>query len=1858
MSRTKLTALGALAIALAAISWLAWHGEREEPTETPQALALPTPATEAEAAAAEREANEAALAYIAAESAAEPALPAIEAPPGFEPAAQPPAISPQPLPGHSFTTFHGEMKTARMTPADYTASTDAGDADPYEWLSAADAIGKLAEQAADANGRDWSFGWIGATSTAEVERIAEALPALGAEMLGRSGRLLRARLPADAAQLRRIADLPGVAGIAPTPRETKAPARLLELAAARPLEQTPAFVTLMTDDPEGVWRQALANLGAVVGHFDQDTRAYAANVPHAALAALIAADFVLALEPVGILRPAHDTAVPAMGADALRRFDPAMRVFQGSAGAAVPVGVLDTGLNIQHADIATGRASICGANFVPGGIAPARNEDRDLWVDVVGHGTHVTGTIVGSGSVEARYAGMAPLAQHIRFGKVLGRTNSTTGVAIGQGMDFLATASSCGAGSTAAKPLVVNMSLGRDGLDWEGRTAGERKLDATVWRHRQLYVVAAGNADFRSRGDYASAKNALTVGAATREGDLASFSSHGPTLDGRLRPQIVGTGVRLVSAAGAGSRRGYAESSGTSMASPAVAGVAALLMDAVPEFREQPAAVRARLMASAIRPDAFLDDTEKFPLHAGDGPGALQNQYGLGKVSARTSVLSRDAEDGWTSGSATLELADGEYGYQDIEVPEGASRLDIAMTWDEPPADTLAQPLLNDLDLWVDRDADCPESQPAACGNAASRSSRDNVEWLILRNPPAATYRLKVVPKYAQLQAPRAALAWTIIRGPSTPQLSVAVAQESVAASTGDPFAVDLTVSANGYVAAGTMLRVDCRSANDTPGVPSSCARVEQILPRGSNASREDDLERPLTRETGDRIAIGEVAVGEEQQVRLLFRGADEPENLRLYFTATAWNASAASASVEVAVGASDAGPAAVANVPANDDFAAAAILRGEAGVEQFDLLLATPEPGEPPYARGFIDDRLPDFMLAQPSVRPRSIWYAWKAPRTGVFRFSIAPSALDDFADEIQVDLFEAREGDALASLTSLNGRAGGGMAFHAQRGRDYRIRLSILASSLRPPAGPTGILTFGENAAEGSRRIVVPLALTWGAAGRPSNDDFQFAALIDGAAGSVNGSNLGATAERGETLHDLAATTWHRWTAPASGDWTFAVNRSHLRLAAFVGDGIDELRLVSGLPEQSVAFPVREGMEYRIVVAAEDAFHSGSDFALEWAPIPRLALANDDVATAEPLLDLPAALHASEVDFAEMTVEPGEPLASGTRTAWWRWEAPVDGDFTWQVETEQLALRLCVFAGESIADLALAVCSGDDEAASRVSFQADAGETYLLSAGLPIDGAFEDTGDVSRLRFAWGQAPVNDHFASAGALAGAAGSASGSNEFATVESGERTGVLGDASTWWTWEAPSAAWFRFSLAGDDAGTLAVYRIVGDGMGGLEAVASGRRVALTTDASLRTEAGVRYAIRIGSGPTPTAYALTWNQDGPPTWLRYLGLIRDGDIDAAGRVLRLSVPNQLAFNTDGSQLFVTTALGLQTYRRDAGNGALAVGQTLAGTGADALLWWDENASTLLVGSCDGWFAHPAADDGALLEGRPLDGVVPCGGNAMVWDATGSFLHVLVENLGIYTFALDAERSAFAFVGAEPIMGVKAAILSPEDDFLYAAADPSHLHVFARDPETGGLALLNTVPDDLAEPMEGEETVEDGDFADVGDGAVGEAVGSTGPEPPTWNALADVRLLAVDPDNRYLLAFGQSGLAPVALDMQTPSMPELLAGAGAFTKGWATRLFSGFLPGCRFVAMRPQTLAADVVCIDSVYSVRLHPSVPLLRPEDDVVGGAEDRFGNYVPQYYDLDGGVAASPDGRHLYISGDDAILVFERVGSR
>ncbi|MCB7130213.1 MAG: S8 family peptidase, partial [Candidatus Brocadiales bacterium] len=108
------------------------------------------------------------------------------------------------------------------------------------------------------------------------------------------------------------------------------------------------------------------------------------------------------------------------------------------------------------------------------------------------------------------------------------------------------------------------------------------------------YIIAPADAD-----------SIITVGAVDSVGELASFSSHGPTYDGRTKPEVVAQGVG-VACASPGGPASYAYVSGTSLSTPLVAGSAALLLEAHPTWR--PEDVRIALMATASR--AHLPDND------------------------------------------------------------------------------------------------------------------------------------------------------------------------------------------------------------------------------------------------------------------------------------------------------------------------------------------------------------------------------------------------------------------------------------------------------------------------------------------------------------------------------------------------------------------------------------------------------------------------------------------------------------------------------------------------------------------------------------------------------------------------------------------------------------------------------------------------------------------------------------------------------------------------------------------------------------------------------------------------------------------------------------------------------------------------------------------------------------------------------------------------------------------------------------------------------------------------------------------------------------------------------------------------
>ncbi|MGC4767968.1 S8 family serine peptidase [Micromonospora sp. DT44] len=275
----------------------------------------------------------------------------------------------------------------------------------------------------------------------------------------------------------------------------------------------------------------------------------------------------------GRRRVALDHSVPQIGAPAAWS--------AGFTGKGVSVAVLDTGVDATHPDLA-------------GKVAEARNftEVADAR-DTVGHGTHVASTIAGSGAAsDGRYRGVAPDAT-LLDGKVC-EDQGCPDSAILAGMQWAA---------VEKKAAVINMSLG--GWDTPEVDPLEEAVQTLTAQTGTLFVLAAGNdRSDGSVGSPASADAGLAVGAVDRDDELAEFSSRGPRIgDDALKPDITAPGVDIVAAKSANGVIGdpvgdrYVTLSGTSMATPHVAGSAALLAQQHPGWRAD--RLKATLMAAA-----------------------------------------------------------------------------------------------------------------------------------------------------------------------------------------------------------------------------------------------------------------------------------------------------------------------------------------------------------------------------------------------------------------------------------------------------------------------------------------------------------------------------------------------------------------------------------------------------------------------------------------------------------------------------------------------------------------------------------------------------------------------------------------------------------------------------------------------------------------------------------------------------------------------------------------------------------------------------------------------------------------------------------------------------------------------------------------------------------------------------------------------------------------------------------------------------------------------------------------------------------------------------------------------------------
>ena len=257
----------------------------------------------------------------------------------------------------------------------------------------------------------------------------------------------------------------------------------------------------------------------------------------------------------------------------------------GYTGAGSVVAIIDTGIDSDH----VGLDDIDDSNYTNDSKVIAfydavntpelTNGTEIKAYDDQGHGTHCAGITAGTGAPDFQYIGVAPKAQLVGV-KVLDSGGSGSFATVMAGMEW-----------TVEKRHVFNiraasMSLGGPGaIEWtSSEEESVNRMGNEMMREGVALFIAAGNSAFSAQiGTPGSAEDVITVGALDKNTAIAVYSSQGPTEEGRVKPNIAFVGSSVM-APDFNTGDGYTSKSGTSMATPGAAGLAALMYQANPDL--------------------------------------------------------------------------------------------------------------------------------------------------------------------------------------------------------------------------------------------------------------------------------------------------------------------------------------------------------------------------------------------------------------------------------------------------------------------------------------------------------------------------------------------------------------------------------------------------------------------------------------------------------------------------------------------------------------------------------------------------------------------------------------------------------------------------------------------------------------------------------------------------------------------------------------------------------------------------------------------------------------------------------------------------------------------------------------------------------------------------------------------------------------------------------------------------------------------------------------------------------------------------------------------------------------------------
>jgi len=496
-------------------------------------------------------------------------------------------------------------------------------------------------------------------------------------------------------------------------------------------------VTVFGPEDKTAVVQAVQSLGGSVLRGETESgRVLRLQIPRTSLGSISQLPAVVYIEPAESYRLMNDRARDLVAATPLGADGWLSPSQQGLTGAGQIIGLADSGLDKGSIeDIHPDLASLPG--HMPKVVMLKSWAGAPSVADPNGHGTHMAATIAGTGAASSgRYQGLAPGAS-IYF---QGLTNSSGQLDPPPDLTAL---------FSPAYAAGVRIHVNGWGGEGSGYLSAASQTDQFIREHPDFLAIFSAGNNGPGAGTLtpeAYTKNGLVIGASqsphpvfnpqqVNEGQAFDFSSHGPTSDGRMKPELLAPGALISARASQVASEFnldngyYTYMEGTSMAAAVAGGAAAMLREYFQHYEQ------------ALRPSAAL--LKAALINGANPPAAGPSSDGFGVLDLGSTILSLH-EKAFKFVDDLKGAAGGETVTYTDQVSAAGSPFKATLAWTDPAvAAGASHPLVNNLDLIV-QDPTGKVWQGNSFLSDGKPDDTNNVEQVYIAKPELGTYTILV----------------------------------------------------------------------------------------------------------------------------------------------------------------------------------------------------------------------------------------------------------------------------------------------------------------------------------------------------------------------------------------------------------------------------------------------------------------------------------------------------------------------------------------------------------------------------------------------------------------------------------------------------------------------------------------------------------------------------------------------------------------------------------------------------------------------------------------------------------------------------------------------------------------------------------------------------------------------------------------------------------------------------------------------------------------------------------------------------------------------------------------------------------